>query len=856
MNNKLYKLMNWPEIEEIIYSDGDDPHRILGAHKVGSNLLIQTFYPMAEEIEVVPSTGTKKYKMELADEAGFYAALVPYKEGFKYKYRIKLENGDIKEIYDAYNFDGRMDREDFIKFNSGMHYNIYEKFGAHLMEIDGVKGCAFAVWAPDAARVSVIGDFNDWDGRVNQMRRVDHDGVFEIFIPGAAEGDGYQFEVKTKGGVIFKRPDPYGYAFKDKESQVSKITSLGDIKWNDSAFIKNRTKFNRDSDPLSICELSLESFAAKHKNHIPDYEELAKEILSYVQDHGFNTIELKPVMEHIQGHPFHITGFFAIQNKYGDPVGFKKFVNIMHEAGIRVIMDFVTTFFPKLQCGLNSFDGQALYEYPDPRMGVHPRTGDLIFDFGRKQVTNFLLSSALFWVSTFHLDGLRVADIAKILYLDYDRKPGQWIPNMYGGNENLEAKDFLCNFNAVLKQAYPGLLTLTKETSCWPRVTGELDDGGLGFDYKWNNGWTKDFLDYIQNDPLFRSGNHNELTFSLVYCYTERFVLAFTHEEIGKGLEGLYDLMPGDTAQKMAGVRLAISYLMTHPGKKMIYMDPNELSIDNAVFLENMIHSLNEIYYSRPALYQIDTNDSGFEWINSMAAEECMMSFMRKGESDKDMLIIVVNMAGVDRTFEVGVPADGKYYEIFNSDDTCYGGSGMVNPGRIEADFSEADGRPYSIPVKVASSSLAIFSYTPYTTQEKKIRKIREEEANNKMQEREKTLRELKNRQEKEEAELLKELHERYEKELAAQEEAIEKKYEQIEEERISSIVSEAALKSISGGKKTAAKKTATPKTAAKGQKTAASKSAVKKAPAKKTTRKTSGTKTSNTKTNKKDDNK
>ncbi len=833
MNNKLYKLMNWPEIEEIIYSDGDDLHRILGAHKVGSNLLIQTFYPSAEEITVVPENGTKTYKMELADEAGFFAALIPLKDGTKYKYKIKLGDGGVKEIYDAYNYEPQMDREDFIKFNSGIHYRIFEKLGAHVKTIDGVKGCSFAVWAPDAARVSVIGDFNDFDGRVNQMKRMDHSGVFEIFVPGACEGQGYQYEIKTKGGVIFTRPDPYGYGFINKEKTVSKIVEIGEFKWTDQEFIKNRVKFDRDTDPLSICEISLDDFAAKHKNHIPDYEELARDVLSYVQDHSFNAIELQPVMEHISGHPYHITGFFSVRGRYGNPEGFMKFVDIMHGAGIKVFMDFVTTFFPKLQNGLNSFDGQALYEYPDPRMGVHPRTGDLIFDFGRKQVTNFLLTSAMFWVEKFHLDGLRAADVAKILYLDYDRKPGQWIPNMYGGNENLEAKEFLCNFNHVLKKEFPGVLTMTKETSCWPRVTGELEDGGLGFDYKWNNGWTKDFLDYIQNDPLFRSGNHNELTFSLVYCYTERFILAFTHEDIGKGLEGLYDLMPGDSSQKMAGVRLAVAYTMTHPGKKMFYMDPAALSIDNAVFLENMIHSLNEVYYKQPALHQIDTNDSGFEWINSMAAEECMMSFMRKGQKDDDMLIVVVNMAGVDRTFEVGVPYDGKYYEIFNSDDTSYGGAGLVNSGRIEASFNEADGRPYSIPVKVAATSLAIFSYTPYTTQEKKIRKIREEEANNKQNERERTLRELKEKQEKEEAQLLKELHERYERELAAQEEAIEKKYEQIEEERISSIVSEAALKSISGGKKTAAKKT-TAKSTTKKSTTAAKKTTAKKTTSKK----------------------
>lgn len=829
MNSKLYKLMNWPEIEEIIYSDGDDPHRILGAHKVGANLLIQTFYPTAEEITVVPDVGTKTYKMELADEAGFFAALIPYKEGMKYKYVIKMDTGETKEIIDPYNFGFQTDREDYIKFDSGLHYNIYEKLGSHPMTIDGVEGTSFAVWAPNAARVSVIGDFNEWDGRINQMKRVDRDGIFELFIPGAKDGDGYQYEIKTKGGVLFKRPDPYGLAFIDKECEASKIVATKDYKWKDSSWIKARAKFNRDSDPLSICEISLDSFAAKHQNHIPDFKELAMDIIMYVQDHGFNTIELAPVMEHIQGHPYHITGLFSVQSRYGRPEGFKEFVDMMHGAGIRVFMDFVPTYFPKLSCGLNAFDGQALYEYADPRMGVHPRTGDLVFDFGRKQVTNYLLSCALYWVSNFHLDGLRVADVAKILYLDYDRKPGQWIPNMYGGNENLEAKEFLCNFNLLLKSSCEGVITLTKETSCWPRVTGELDDGGLGFDYKWNNGWTKDFLDYIQNDPLFRSGCHNELTFSLVYCYTERFILAYTHEDIGKGLEGLYDLMPGDYAQKMAGVRLAVAYLMTHPGKKMFNMDPNALSIDNAVFLENMIHALNDLYYNKPALHTLDTDDSGFEWINSMAAEECMLSFLRKGEKDEELLLVVVNMAGVDRTFEVGVPFDGKYYEIFNSDDTCYGGQGVVNPGRIEADFVEADGRPYSIPVKVAATSLAIFSFTPYTTQEKKIRKIREEESNNKQKEREKTLRDLKARQEKEEAKLLKDLHERYERELAAQEEAIEKKYNQIEEERISSIVSEAAIHSI---EKTVAKKNAPKKAAPK--KATAKKPAAKKTAAKK----------------------
>jgi 1,4-alpha-glucan branching enzyme len=828
-------MMNWPEIEEIIYSDGDDPHRILGAHKVGSNYLIQAFFPDAESMKVYIENSKKSYDMELADEAGFYAAIVPYVDKLKYHFVIKDTEGNEKKLYDPYAYGPLMDREDFIKLGSGIHFRIYEKLGAHVMTRNGVKGTNFAVWAPSAARVSVIGDFNDWDGRVCQMHRLDPIGVFEIFIPGAKEDDGYQFEIKTRNGLILKRPDPYALRSKGENGTISVIAPVSGIKWTDDKWIKERIKFNKDEDALSICEICLESFAGRHEGK-STMEEITADVLEYVRNHGFNTIELMPVMKHIPGHYYHILDFFALDDVYGGADEFMKFVDACHNVGIRVIMDWVPTFFPKTSCGLSDFDGRKLYEYSDPRIGVHPRSGDLIFDYGRKEVTNFLISNALYWIETFHIDGIRTSDISRILYLDYDRKPGEWMPNIYGGNENLEALEFLKQLTSVIRKDNPGAILITKETACWPHVTEPIDEGGLGFDYKWNNGWSRDFLSYMQNDPLFRAGHHDEVTFSLIYSYTERFILPFTHEDMEKGLEGLYYLMPGDSAQKMANLRLAISFMMVHPGRKHLYMEPDALTVDQSVFVENMIKRLNGIYYKYPALHAYDDSDSGFEWINVMASDECMLAFVRKTDNDDEMLVVVANMAGVDREFEIGVPADGRYLEVFNSDDISYGGTGTLNEGRKEARRKEMDGRPYSIDLKMAPVSLSIFTFTPYTEQEKKIRAIKEEEEIKKEKEKEEKLAALKQKQSEEEQRLLEELKLKYEKELLEQEKAIEEKYEKIEEERIYSIVSEEAIKSVSGGKKPEAKKPAAKKTTTK--KTAAKAPAKKTGTAKKTTAK------------------
>ncbi len=826
-------MMNWPEIEEIIYSDGDDPHRILGAHKVGNSCLIQAFYPDAESVKVCIENSKKSYDMELADEAGFYAAIVPYVDKMKYYYMIKDAKGEEKKVIDPYAFGPLMDREDFIKLGSGIHYHIYEKLGAHLMTRDDVKGTSFAVWAPSAARVSVIGDFNDWDGRVCQMHRLDPIGVFEIFVPGAEAGDGYQFEIKTRSGLILKRPDPYATRSRGENGMISVINDPSVIKWTDDKWMKDRLKFNKDEDPLSICEISLESFAGRH-GKTSTMDEITADVIEYVRNHGFNAIELMPVMKHVPGHFYHTLNYYALDDAYGTTTDFMKFVDTCHAEGIRVMLDWVPTFFPKSSCGLSDFDGKPLYEYTDPRIGIHPRSGDLIFDYGRKEVTNFLISNALYWIETFHLDGIRSSDISRILYLDYDRKPGEWLPNIYGGNENLEALEFLKHFTAAVHKNSPGTIIMTKETACWPHVTEDIESGGLGYDYKWNNGWSRDFLSYMENDPLFRAGHHDELTFSLIYSYSERFILPFTHEDMEKGLEGLYYLMPGDASQKMANLRLAISFMMVHPGRKHLYMEPDALTIDQAVFVENMIKKLNDLYYSSPSLHAYDNNDAGFEWINVLAADECMLAFVRKTDSDNQMNLVVANMAGVEREFEIGVPADGRYSEVFNSDNVSYGGTGIINEGRKEARRKEMDGRNYSISVKLAPVSLAIFGYTPYTEQEKKIRAIKEEEEIKKENERKEKLEALRKKQSEEEERLLKELKLKYEKELLEQEKAIEEKYEKIEEERIFSIVNKEALKSVT--KKTAAKKTTAKKTTEK--KTAPKKTAEKKTQAK--TKKTS----------------
>ena len=818
MNTKLYKLMNWPEIEEIIYSDGSDPHRILGAHKVGNNLLVQMFYPDAKEVTLcVDKDDEDTFKMEMADEAGFFAVLIPYLEGIDYHYEVVTKDDKKINLHDAYNFEPFLDREDFIKFNSGIHMDIYEKLGSRPMERNGYVGVNFAVWAPEAARVSVVGDFNGFEGRIHQMRKLDPNGIFEIFIPDVAEGDRYQFEIKNKSGITFRRNDPYALSVvHTEEGCFSVVKALSKYDWEDADFIRSKKNFNKDQDPFSICEISIDKFVNRHRSD-KTLKELTEEILEYVDGYGFDAISLSPVMEHASDHNYHILNYFAVHEKYGDCAELKYFVNEAHKKDIAVIFEWVPTYFDGDEGGLADFNGKGLYEYQDPRKGYRKNTPDRVFDYGRKEVCNFLISNAMYWIKEYHADGFRLSDISKILYLDYDRNPGEWSPNIYGGNENLEAAAFLRNFTEAVHKYDKSAIIMTKETACYPGVTSSVDSNGLGFDYKWNNGWTKDILTYVQNDPIFRGGHHNDLTNSVLYCYSERFVLSINHEDLYKGLESLYDMMPGDSTQKLGNTRFVLSYMYTYPGKKMLAMDPDALTMDQSIALQNMISDLNTIYYEYPALSVNDTVDTGFEWINNMDAQNCRMSFVRHGKKKDEFLLVVCNMSGVMQELEVGVPQDGKYSEIFTSDKLEYGGSGITNPQLQLAKRAACDGRQYSIGVKLAPCSVVILSFTPYTDEENKIRKIKEDEEIRKEKEIEKSLAELKAKQDKEEEKLLNELRKRYEKELAQQRKAIEEKYEKIQEEKINAVVASSGIEkarkvaSSKAGKKTV-KKTTTKK--------------------------------------------
>ena len=755
MTKKLYKLMNWPAIEGVIYSEEDNPHQILGAHPAGNSILIQAFLPGAKSVRIQQEEGDKSYKMELVDEAGFFAALVPGKTLFSYEYIVQFEEGSLKKIKDAYNFEPQISRQDIEKFSAGIHYTVYEKLGAHPMRVDGVDGVCFAVWAPNAVRVSVVGDFNDWDGRIHQMRRVWDSGIFEIFIPDVKEEDCYKFEIKAKGGLTYLKADPYAFGQQLRPETASVVKDLSGFAWEDEKWMKNRKAMQAVDAPMSVYELYLGSFAKPEDGReYYNYRELAPKIIEYVKKMNYTHIELMPVMEH----PFdaswgyQVIGYYAPTSRYGDAKDFMFFMNEMHKAGIGVILDWVPAHFPRDTHGLSGFDGTCLYEHMDPRKGSHPHWGTLIYNYARPEVSNYLIANALYWIEQYHADGIRIDAVASMLYLDYGKRDGEWIPNMYGGNENLEAVEFLKHLNSIVKKRNEDVLMIAEESTAWPKVTGALDDDGLGFDLKWNMGFMNDYLGYIKVDPYFRSGHHNELTFSMIYAYSEHFMLVFSHDEVVHGKATLLGKMPGERKDQFANLRLTYGYAMTHPGKKLFFMGQdigeydewNEgravewelLKYDEHKKLNKLAADLNKLYTTRPALYAKDTSWEGFEWINCITPNACMLSYVRKTDVPTDTLVIVANFANVKQDFTVGVPYEGKYKEILNTDAKAYGGTGIQNSRVRKTTDQEWDGKPFSIDMVSAPLSVSIFEYIPYTEEEKKeidrkkaeaIRKAKEE---------------------------------------------------------------------------------------------------------------------------------
>ena len=724
--------MDWPEIEAVVYSEEYAPREILGPHVTGDGVLVQCFFPGADKVTVKTTKDGREYPMSKEDDAGYFAVLLSGRKIPEYTYLVE-QQGEQIECYDAYAFPCQITLEEEQKFINGICYDIYEKLGAHPMTVNGVDGVYFAVWAPNAARVSVVGDFNHWDGRVYQMQRLSVSGIYELFIPQIPVGSLYKYELKLKDGLTYLKADPYANQAELRPATASVVADLTKYIWKDQTWMKERKKIQTEDAPMFVYEMHLASWKKPEDGReFYNYRELAPMIVAYVKEMGYTHVELMPVMEH----PFdaswgyQVTGYYAPTSRYGSPEDFMYFVDTLHQAGIGVILDWVPAHFPRDTFGLANFDGTCLYEHLDPRQGYHPHWGTLIYNYGRPQVKNFLIANALFWTEKFHADGIRFDAVASMLYLDYGKNDGEWVANIYGGNENLDAVELLKHLNSIFKKKHPDALLIAEESTAWPRVTGSVDtEDGLGFDYKWNMGWMNDFIGYMSNDPYFRGAHHNELTFSMVYAYSERFMLSLSHDEVVHQKGSLLEKMPGTEDKKFANLRAAYGFFMTHPGKKLLFMgqeygqvhewaenkalDWEDLEKPAHRQMQNYMKALIQLYKTHPALWKLDYDSDGFEWINCVEWEKSMVTFLRKSKKQEDTLVVICNFSDVTYEEElVGVPYAGKYKEILNSDAKEYGGTGVVNPRVKIAKKEETDDRPYTIKVKVAPLSVAIYSFT------------------------------------------------------------------------------------------------------------------------------------------------
>jgi len=716
---KAFQIAGVPRDEVYRFVRGlhSDPFSVLGPHKVGDDLEIRVFRPDARSIDIVlDRESDRPIAAERIDEDGFFCATVPKADrDVPYQLRIVKPDGSEELTRDAYQYGTIIGDVDLHLFSEGQHWKIYEKFGAHLRTISDATGVYFAVWAPTAQRVSVVGDFNDWDGRVNPMRKLLSAGVWELFLPGIAQGAHYKFEIRTQTGAVLLKSDPFAFFNQHGKSTASMVYDLERYTWSDAEWMEARRERNWPQSPISIYELHLGSWRRNEENRQLTYLELADTLLPYVLDMGYTHIELLPVAEHpFEGSwGYQVTNYYAPTSRFGPPDDFRHFIDKCHQAGIGVIMDWVPAHFPKDAHALAEFDGTDLYEHMDPRQGEHQDWGTLIFNYGRNEVRNFLIGNALFWLDKYHIDGLRVDAVASMLYLDYSRKPGQWIPNVYGGRENLDAIYFLKRFNEVCYERFPGIITIAEESTAWPGVTRPTYLGGLGFGFKWNMGWMHDFLHYMSIDPIYRKFHHSNITFSLLYAFTEQFILVLSHDEIVYGKRSLLSKMPGDEWQKFANLRMFLAWMYGHPGKKLLFMggefgQSNEWNHDTQLDwellklprhdgLRRLVQHLNYTYKNESALWQLDDAYDGFDWIDFHDAENSVVSFLRKS-SDGNLIAFVVNATPVVRyNYRLGVPEPGFYREIINTDGETYGGSNVGNLGGVHSEAREWMGREHSI---------------------------------------------------------------------------------------------------------------------------------------------------------------
>ena len=736
MNKRLEDWVNWILYDELKNGVINAPKHLLGNHVYGDGQVITVYRPYAEKVCVVSPTGKNREEMECLAEGfyGFYSAKKKYK-GTKYRIETTYQDGTTVVTADAYAFDSQITEFDTYLFAEGKHYDVYEKFGAHPMTIDGVKGTYFAVWAPHARRVSVVGDFNMWDGALNPMQIMQTSGIYELFIPDVAPGAVYKYQILTRDGEILYKADPYGNQCQVRPDNANVVADLTGYKWKDTDWIENRKQQTRETElkkPMAIYECHLGSWKKKIEDSdfgFYTYRELAKMLCDYVKKMGYTHVELMGIAEY----PFdgswgyQVTNYYAPTSRYGSPEDFMYFVDHMHENGIGVILDWVPAHFPRDAHGLGRFDGMPLYEHPDPRRGEHPDWGTYIFDFGRNEVSNFLTANALFWVEKFHVDALRVDAVASMLYLDYGKQDGQWLPNKDGGNENYDAIELLRKINTVMEERNPGAFLIAEESTAWAGVTAPASMKGLGFLYKWNMGWMNDFLEYMKMDPYFRSFNHNRLTFSLSYTYAENYVLVISHDEVVHLKCSMLNKMPGVEMDKFANLRTAYGFMYGHPGKKLLFMGQefgqlrewSEARSLDWFLLDQPLHKkmqkwvadLNHMYTTYDACYYNDNNQMGFEWTKVDDANTSIIAFVRRGKTVKDQLLFVCNFVPVERKdYWIGVPCLTEYEEIINSDAKIYGGSGTKN-GKVKAFEEKCDRMPYAISIDIAPLSMMVFKY-------------------------------------------------------------------------------------------------------------------------------------------------
>ena len=707
------------EIARLLSNEHDNPHGILGVHPVTvgetSGLVIRAMHPDATSADAILLPGRERISLEPIASGMFAAFLADGK--FPLRYRLEFHFGDgTWERGDPYRFLPTIGEVDLHLFNEGTHRRLWEKLGAHYRRIDGEEGVSFAVWAPSARRVSVIGDFCGWDGRLLPMRALGASGVWELFVPDAKPGALYKYEILARDKQIRVKTDPFAAAMELPPETASKVVEPGTYQWGDEEWMRERPHREPEREPMHIYEVHLGSWArvVEDDNRWLNYRELAPKLIGHVKELGFTHLELLPVAEHpfTGSWGYQVSGYYAPTSRFGTPDDFRFFVDECHRAGIGVILDWVPAHFPKDDFALRRFDGTALYEHEDPRLGEHPDWGTLIFNYARKEVRNFLIANALYWLEAFHVDGLRVDAVASMLYLDYSRQPGQWLRNRYGGRENIDAIDFLRTLNETVRVTQPGCMMIAEESTSWPGVTHPVQDGGLGFTFKWNMGWMHDTLEYFKVDPLFRRYHQNKLTFAMVYEYSEKFIMPLSHDEVVHLKRSLVDKMPGDMWQKFANLRLLLAYMLTRPGKKLLFMGTelapwgewnHDVSLDWHIANEpirtgflKFMRELGQLYREQSALWRVDASHEGFSWIDVSDHDNSVISYVRRDGTEH--VVVVLNLTPVPRNnYRIGVPAMAEYTERLSSDNPDFGGSAFETKKQMHAEAVPYHGYPQSL---------------------------------------------------------------------------------------------------------------------------------------------------------------